>query len=581
MAMADLKGDFIQVNKAFCSMTGFSSEELIGKSFTLITHHEDINRDQGFTEKLHKGLIDSFHIEKRYIHKKGRVIWVSLYVSVMRNESHEPLYLIGQIEDITEKHTIKTQLEESENMYHQLIESSADAIMIFDLQSHKVIYINEQAELLLGKRRAEVIGHAIFQIHPADEAPKITALLTALIRQGKVEIPELNVTHQNGNHIPVNIKATVIKTGNKTLIQAIIRDQREQKRLEIELRENQSMLGEAEMIAQVGSYSRNLLSGEVKWSDNLYRIYGYEPFEIIPSYDLFIQHVIDEDVGNVEFAMKDAIAHQQPFDFYFKIITKKGAPRTLNSLGQITFDLSNKPIQIRGIIQDVTQNKDIEKQLERSRKEKVVLLTEIHHRVKNNLAIVTGLLKLQKSQHRDTPCAQLLDEAINRITAIALVHEKLYRANDFGLIDFSLYIQEIARELFQTFSIDPNQIGFHFTCGNIELGINTAVPCGLLINELMTNSLKYAFPASQNGTITLRINVEGGRIEIYYGDDGIGLPENVDLTQASSIGLNLINNIVTGQLQGQIDLDPRAGAGTHFNIQLYKTYEDPTPMPDG
>jgi len=201
--------------------------------------------------------------------------------------------------------------------------------------------------------------------------------------------------------------------------------------------------------------------------------------------------------------------------------------------------------------------------LNASLEEKVVLLREIHHRVKNNLQIIISLLNLQSRYIEDERTQQLIRESQNRIRAMALVHEKLYQSEDISKINLDDYVRFLGNSLFQFYGMKGKGITFTSDIKNISLDINTAIPAGLIINELVSNSLKHAFPDGRKGEIFIAIHKQDHTITILFKDNGVGIPADLDWRNTKSLGLRLVISLVE-QLNGTIELD--RSAGTAFTI---------------
>jgi PAS domain S-box-containing protein len=224
------------------------------------------------------------------------------------------------------------------------------------------------------------------------------------------------------------------------------------------------------------------------------------------------------------------------------------------------------------ILRDIYERKLAEDQIVASLREKEVLLKEIHHRGKNNMQVISSLLSLQSRYFEDSRYIELFDESRNRINSMALVHEKLYQSNDLSNIDFNEYVRSLANGLFTFYGINPANISLKIDIKDAALGIDTAIPCGLVINELVSNSLKYAFPAENHGKVLISLirnhsdTEQDSTYELIVKDDGIGMPEDLDISKAESLGLQLVTNLVKHQLQGDVQLN-RDG-GTEFRIQF-------------
>lgn len=209
------------------------------------------------------------------------------------------------------------------------------------------------------------------------------------------------------------------------------------------------------------------------------------------------------------------------------------------------------------------ENLELRKQVEESLKSKEMLLKEIHHRVKNNLMIISSLLNLQSRYITDQTSLDIFKESQNRTRSMALIHERLYQTHDLKQIDFGDYIQRLSRELIQTYDAELGKIDLTVDAENILIDINTAVPLGLISNELITNSLKHAFPNGNGGKICVKFLSTNGNREFAVKDDGIGFPEDLDYKNSNSLGLQIINNL-TDQIDGEITLN--RSPGTEFKI---------------
>jgi two-component sensor histidine kinase/putative methionine-R-sulfoxide reductase with GAF domain len=215
----------------------------------------------------------------------------------------------------------------------------------------------------------------------------------------------------------------------------------------------------------------------------------------------------------------------------------------------------------------VDQLQKAEKQIKASLEEKDVLLREIHHRVKNNMQIISSLLKLQSMQTKDKKDADMLRSSQKRIHAMSLIHEKLYESKDLSRVDFGHYTGELIQGLIRFHGVSSGKIKLEANIKNVFLGIDTAIPCGLIINELVTNSLKYAFPEDREGQIKIKINkTDEDEIELILSDNGIGVPDDLDIRNTKTLGLQLVTALAEHQLQGRIELDRTKG--TEFRIRF-------------
>ncbi|MEG4571363.1 PAS domain S-box protein [Microcoleus sp. N3A4] len=219
---------------------------------------------------------------------------------------------------------------------------------------------------------------------------------------------------------------------------------------------------------------------------------------------------------------------------------------------------------LQAVVRDITDRKRDEDQIKASLAEKEVLFQEIHHRVKNNLQVISSLLKLQSRYIQDSRVSEMFKESQNRVRSMALVHEQLYQSKDLSNIDFAEYIQNLAHNLFQAYEIHAEGVKLQTNLEPCSLNIDTVVPCGLIINELVTNALKYAFTGQIKGKINIDFTLENNRLCVLtVSDSGIGFPQELDYRKARTLGLRLVGSLVK-QIRGEIEL--LETAGTTFKI---------------
>ena len=215
---------------------------------------------------------------------------------------------------------------------------------------------------------------------------------------------------------------------------------------------------------------------------------------------------------------------------------------------------------------EIAERQQAETHLRSVLAEKEVLLKEIHHRVKNNLQIISGLLQLQAQSLQDSPAVHALRESQNRVESMALIHKKLYIASNLEQIDAADYIQSLATSLLTTYKVSPGAIALQVEVEPVILSLDQGIPCGLIINELVSNALKYAFPANQPGEIRIQLRQVDQELELIIQDDGVGLPNHLDLSNIQSLGLSLVYALATEQLEGSLTVD--RSQGTAFKMRF-------------
>jgi two-component sensor histidine kinase len=245
----------------------------------------------------------------------------------------------------------------------------------------------------------------------------------------------------------------------------------------------------------------------------------------------------------------------------------------LHGEARVIRDAEGRPVYIQGVAYDITERERASEALRRSSEriraslaEKEVLLKEVHHRVKNNIQVIASLLKLQSAHIRDPQAVEMFNDSRNRVQSMALVHEKLYRSDDLARIDFGEYVEGLAKLLLRSYRSRANPIALDTQIENMPLGIDVAVPLGLILNELISNSLKYAFPDETAGTIRVELHHPGAnRHELTVADDGVGLPNRLDVLKTGTLGMQLVRTLVQ-QIGGTLQV--RSDAGTEFRISF-------------
>jgi PAS domain S-box-containing protein len=273
-------------------------------------------------------------------------------------------------------------------------------------------------------------------------------------------------------------------------------------------------------------------------------------------------HPDDRALWNEEFAR--GCATGGPFRAQCRFLTKTGEVVWVHGEARLIPDESGRPLLLQGVAFDITETKKAEEIVKSSLREKELLLKEIHHRVKNNLQITSSLLRLQAANIPDDAVRQLLRESQDRIRSMALVHEMLYRSQDLARVDFPQYVHELVPQLFRSYN-PGGRIRYRVEIDEIVFGVDLAVPCGLIINELVANALKHAFPGDRRGEICVRMRLEPDRYRLSVEDDGIGFPAGLDLSQTGTLGLQLVRTLAE-QVGGR--LEEKTGQGTTFVIDV-------------
>ena len=351
-----------------------------------------------------------------------------------------------------------------------------------------------------------------------------------------------------------------------------VKEHSKRKMAEEALRNSLRQLKEAQKIGHIGSWEWDLKARELNCSDEFYNIMSLEPTEFGKSYKAMMDIIHPEDRQSVKESIMGAVNEQKPFSNDYRLIRPDGTVRILSSKGEVITDPNGKPLRIVGTEQDITEHKIAEEKIKSSLKEKEMLLQEIHHRVKNNLQVISSLLRLQSRFIKDQNSIDIFKETQNRVRSIAILHEKLYQSDNLAKIKINEYVKILAEDLMYFYELEESNINMILDIDDVSLNIETAIPCGLLINEMVANSLKYAFPNQKNGEIKIELHSNNeDQFNLTVGDNGVGIPEEIDPEKAETFGMQLIKYL-TKQLKGTIELDNNNGTKYQlkFNELKYK-----------
>ncbi|MGB9927011.1 MAG: MEDS domain-containing protein [Methanosarcina sp.] len=359
------------------------------------------------------------------------------------------------------------------------------------------------------------------------------------------------------------------------------------------LQENERRLAEAQKIAHVGSWDWNLLTGEIYWSEELFRILGLFPKKPTLTFREALKYIHPRDRAFVKNAIKKAL-DREPFQIDYRIFSLDGKARTVHTQGDVIFNENNIPVRFRGTIQDITERKRAEKAFERMQE---MHIREIHHRIKNNLQVISSLLSLQAEKFGSEDVLEAFKESQNRISSMTLIHEELYKGDKTDTLDFADYLQKLAGNLLSSYSLQNGKINLKLDLEKIYLDMDIAIPLGIIVNELISNSLKHAFPNGKEGEISIVLkrilkqadglpldkknseskNISKASEKFHYilkvKDNGKGMPEELDFQNTNSLGFQLVN-ILVDQIDGCVEL--KRDEGTEFVIRFNNTENEIT-----
>lgn len=544
-AIVDLNGKWMQVNRALCDIVGYSSDELLKLTFQEMTLPADLEEDIMNVKSLLAGTISHYNIQKRYLHKTGRFVWVNLSVALVRGEIKNPLYFVCQIQDISDR----KRLEADQNRLISILQETPDYVGMADMEGN-LLFHNRAARRMVGlDENADLSGYKIKHVYPEWASKLVLEEGLPKILSGGTWQRETAVLHRNGKEIPVSQVLMLHRdpAGNPETISTIMRDITERKRSEVELNRVAERLRIATEGAEVGIWDWDIISNNLIWDERMYSLYGVESNKFGGAYETWQNSLHPEDAERATRELQDAVKGVNPFNTVFRVRWPDKSVHHIRARAAVVRDGLGNAIKMIGTNWDVTAQILAEVALKASLGEKELLLREIHHRVKNNMQIISSLLNLQASSISDERFSALIEESKARISAMALVHQQLYQTHDLSGVKFRDYAGQLCSSLKQSFMKSDVQIIIQ--ADDSVLSIDDAIPCALITNEWITNAFKYAFPAGRCGKIELGFVRMGNNYILSVTDDGIGLPKGFDPAILTSLGISLVQTLAK-QLQG-------------------------------
>jgi two-component sensor histidine kinase/HAMP domain-containing protein len=358
------------------------------------------------------------------------------------------------------------------------------------------------------------------------------------------------------------------------MIGEIICNSLERQHADIALKHSREQYALAQRAANIGSLGLDLITGKLYCSDTTWSILGRKKDDFDPSYDFFLSIVHPEDRDILNKAIQKSIEQHTNYDIEHRILLPDQSICWVLMTGAVICNENDIPVRMIGMIRDITERKKSAEKINASLKEKEVLLKEIHHRVKNNLQVISSLMYLQSKNFKDPAMVGIFKDCESRIRSMALVHERLYQSKSMAEIDFVEYVRSLGGYLIQSYGGGNGSIRLETQIDKIFLNVNTAIPCGLIISELVSNALKHAYPGDKQGEIMISFTRDkSGTYTQIVKDNGIGLHENLDFQNMKTLGLRLVN-ILTKQLSGSLTYSGKGGACfvLTFNEPVYSNF---------
>jgi PAS domain S-box-containing protein len=555
---------FLYANPAICRMLGYSAEELSEMGVGDIHPKDELERVISEFEAQAKEE-KTLALDIPCLKRDGTIVYADINTAPTLIAGKE--CNMGFFRDTTQRRAAEEALRASEEKYRILHEFAGEAVFTYGTDL-KLMEINKAACDYIGGVREELLGKDIFDlyvIYPEDLSRANENIKKILTRAGTLIVDKIRFKGKHGLYAIFQVTSTpIIRNGQIVAITNVCRDVTIEEQLYSALEASEKrykfLFNAGNDAVFVYELTKDKESGKyVEVNDLACATTGYSREELLERTPLDLVAPEEKD----QFYDSNRILSEKKHWIFERTLLTKEGHRIQSEISSHLFELNGVPT-VLAIVRDISERKKAEENLRAALKEKDVMLREIHHRVKNNMQIMASLLRLQARQISDEKAQVAFVGSQTRIRSMALIHEKLYQSENFSSIDFADYIEKMVTHLFAVYQVDPNRILFKIDVQHIEMDINRAIPCGLIINELISNALKHAFPEERKGELTVRMfKDEGGKYHLIIKDKGCGLPESIDIQKPQTLGLQIVADL-TSQLEGKLDV--RRDGGTEFEI---------------
>jgi PAS domain S-box-containing protein len=551
-----------EFNAAAQEQFGYKQKEIIGKSASTLY------ADSAAFNMVKTSLAESGTYSGEIIHRKKdkKTFTCLLSASLIKTQTGEIVGSMGVSRDITEIKKAEQELRESEERYRDIFDNATDFILSVDSKG-KFIYANDAFRSTLGYKESELRKLSIRKVTSEYCLDQNKTLYECFVSDN------LNVVFEakDGHKIIAEGDSSIrYKDGKPHSIRAIFRDVTETRRQEHEA------IAQKAKLESIFDSTENMMM----WTlDKDYRITSCNKNFIGHMKEVFdanvkmgnnylekIQKHLNQDLHQGQLDSFKEAFKGRPQQFELPLLTKKKRPIWLQVFLNPVY-IDGALLEVSCLTYDVTDRIEIDRKIRDSLKEKEVLLQEVHHRVKNNLQVISSILNLQSSFVEDQKTLEILRESQERIKSMSFIHETLYRTSDFTSIEFTDYIDTLTRNLVQSYMITSSGVKLETDFDEIYLSLDQAIPCGLIVNELVSNALKYAFVNVKHPKLTIRVKEIEGKIELLVRDNGVGLPADFKYQDSDSLGIQLVYTL-SEQLDAELEVTSKGG--TSFLITFDK-----------
>lgn len=595
-------GKMVYISPAYERLWQKSIEDLYKspRSFLDSIHPDDLKSYLDIIDIYHKNG-KSYECEYRIIRKNKEIRWICERGYPLSHSLDDTQLMTGVCTDITERKQAANTIIQSQRRYQSLFDNSPIPIWEEDFSEVKK-YIDslkkrrvkdfrtyfenrpDKVRECVGLVRIIDVNDAVLKLHEAESKDEFDTGLFSIfveesyevfkkqlitIAEGKSECElEGTVATVRGKKKVISFKWLVVPGYEDTLKKVYISttDITALMHAQEELRETLLRQNEAVRAGNIGIWDWDLDTNEVQFSREWKSQIGYGEDEVSDEFEEWRSRVHPDDLQRAEESVQRSIQEGNPkHEAEFRFRHKDGSYRWILTRASVIRNEEGRAVRMLGSHVDITERKRIEFQVQQKLRENETLLRELYHRTKNNLQVVSSMLSIRSRSCGDPRISEEFNEVNGKVRAIGLVHEKLYQSQNLSRLNLREYITELAGLMKHTFGKQASSILFIYELEDLTINVDMAAPLGLVINELVSNALKHAFPNSRKGTVHLRLYLDKiKKINLEIIDSGVGLKPETDLRKCTSMGLQLMFKLVEHQLQGTVEYQSHDGLRWHI-----------------
>jgi len=509
---------------------------------------------------------EPYELDLEIISFKGNRKWIR-DTGQIEYKNGKPASIHGTVQDIDEQKRAEIESEKNKKLLDAITDQAQVGILVREIDG-KHLFANDQWKKIHGLEGKEVVGKYLTDLFEKKYAHEISKTDREIFNAGKQSFYEDKVETEKGpRYFMVNKFPLKGIAGIDSAIVGIGTDI-------TEIKETEAKLQKAEQkLRDLVEHSTNLFYSHYTNHELFYispqstTFFGIDPTE---THHKWTDFITDNPINKKGLELTEkAIRTGLPQPAYELEFQKMGGSTIWVEVNEAPIVKNGETVLITGSLTDITDRKRAEAEIQNSLKEKTTLLAEIHHRVKNNLAVVASMMQMQAHITGDDKLTESLMESVLRIKSMANIHEQLYKSQNFAELDFSENLKELINSVISTmqFSVD---IELHYECVPVQLSVNEAIPCSLIVNEVVTNIVKHAFKGMERGNVYVELREhEGKTLYLKIKDNGNGLPENFDIENSTTLGLQLIRTL-SEQLEGNYNYQSD-DTGCTFSLSFDKT----------